>query len=204
MYIKLDDLSPSQVYHQMIQTLVPRPIAWALSENRDGSLNLAPFSYFTAVCSDPPLLMLSIGRRPDGASKDTLENIEQRRHFVVHIAHSGLLEPLNASAASLPAGTSEVERLELPTTTFEGFALPRLAQCRIAYACECHQVQEIGNQRQALVFGHIHTLYVDEGITRRDEKGRIKVDAEKLDPLGRLGANEYLCRGKVVRADRPA
>lgn len=204
MYIDLDDLSPSQTYHQMIQTLVPRPIAWVLSENRDGSLNLAPFSYFTAVCSEPPLLMLSIGRRPDGSPKDTLENIEHRSHFVVHIAHSGLLEPLNASAASLPAGASEVEQLELPTAAFDGFALPRLAQCRVAYACERYRIQEIGEQQQALVFGRIRSLYIDDEVVQRDEKGRLKVDADRLDPLGRLGANEYLCRGRVARIERPA
>lgn len=204
MYIDLDDATPSQAYHQMTQTLVPRPIAWVLSENRDASLNLAPFSYFTAVCSDPPLLMLSIGRKSDGAPKDTLENISRHGHFVVHIAHSGLLQSLNASAASLPTGTSEVEQLELATTAFEGFALPRLSQCLVAYACERYRIQEIGNQRQGLVFGRIHRLYVDDSIAHRDAKGRFKVDAGKLDPLGRLGANEYLCGGRVVRVERPA
>jgi len=203
MYIDLDSASPSQAYFHMIQTLVPRPIAWVLSEHGNGSYNLAPFSYFTSVCSDPPLLMLSIGHKPDGMPKDTLSNIEERRHFVVHIAHSDLLEPLNASSATLAAGDSEVTQLDLPTTDFTGFTLPRLADCRVAYACELYEVQHIGRHRQALLFGQVHSIFIDDAVARHDPQGRIKVDNEQLDPLGRLGASEYLVRGKVVRRARP-
>jgi flavin reductase (DIM6/NTAB) family NADH-FMN oxidoreductase RutF len=203
MYIDLDAASPAEAYFHLIQTLVPRPIAWVLSENADGSYNLAPFSYFTAVCSDPPLLMLSLGRKPDGTPKDTLSNIEQRRDFVVHIAHSDLLEPLNASSATLAAGDSEVAQLGLPTTDFAGFALPRLADCRVAYACERHEVRHIGRHRQALVFGQVRSVFIDDTVAQADAQGRIKVDNDLLDPLGRLGANEYLVRGKVVRQARP-
>ena len=203
MYIELGAASPSQAYYHMIQTLVPRPIAWVLSENPDGSLNLAPFSYFTAVSSDPPLLMLSIGTRADGSAKDTRANIEQRGHFVVHIAHTDLIEPVNASSAELPPGKSEVEQLSLPTAEFDGFALPRLAQCRIAYACQRYHVMEIGNRQQGLVFGQIHSIYIDDRIAEETANGRIKVDNDRLDPLGRLGANEYLCGNKVVTLKRP-
>jgi len=87
MQIPLDTLSPNRVYHLMIQSIVPRPIAWILSDNGDGSLNLAPFSYFNAVCSDPPVLMVSIGRKADGGDKDTARNLVERKHCVVHIPH---------------------------------------------------------------------------------------------------------------------
>ena len=69
MIVELHSLTPAQVYLHMIQVLVPRPIAWVLSENASGSFNLAPFSYFNAVCSDPPLIMLSVGKKPDGSFK---------------------------------------------------------------------------------------------------------------------------------------
>ena len=67
MILDLSELKPAQVYFQMIQTLVPRPIAWVLSEIEQNKYNLAPFSYFNAVCSDPPLIMLSVGKKPDGS-----------------------------------------------------------------------------------------------------------------------------------------
>ena len=85
MYLDLSQLSASQVYFTMTQTLIPRPIAWVLSDNGNDSLNLAPFSYFNAVSSDPPLIMLSVGFKPDGTHKDTAINIEQRKDFIVHL-----------------------------------------------------------------------------------------------------------------------
>jgi flavin reductase (DIM6/NTAB) family NADH-FMN oxidoreductase RutF len=204
MYIDFAPLAPDQIYQQMIQTLIPRPIAWVLSGNADDSYNLAPFSYFNAVCSDPPLLMLSIGRKPDGSLKDTRVNIEQRRHFVIHIPHRQQAEVLTATAASLPAGESEVQREGLQTVAFADFQLPRLADCRVAYACECHEVREIGAARQALILGEVRALYVDDAVLVEDNKGRRKVAADKLDPLGRLGADEYLGGGEIIRLRRPA
>ena len=208
MLIDLDAATPSQAYFHLTQTLVPRPIAWVLSRNANDSYNLAPFSYFSAVCSDPPLLMVSIGKRPDGSPKDTLANIRERKQFVVHIAHSGQIGVLNASAASLSPGESEVDALQLATCPFasqpiEGFALPRLTDARIAYACDCYRIDQIGNQTQALVFGRIHAIHVDDSIVEHTDKGRLKIDSKKLDPLARLGANEYLCAGQPRSLRRP-
>jgi flavin reductase (DIM6/NTAB) family NADH-FMN oxidoreductase RutF len=203
MYLEFSRLTPNQVYHQMLQTLIPRPIAWVLSENADQSLNLAPFSYFNGVCSAPPLILLSVGKKPDGSWKDTRVNIEARSHFVVHIAHRELAQPLSESSASLPAGVSEVERLGLPLAPFEGFGLPRLADCRIAYACARFEIREIGAAPQALILGRIEHLFIDDGILVRDAKGRPRVDPARLDPLARLGADEYATLGEFLRLPRP-
>jgi len=203
MLIDFHDLTPSQVYFNLIQTLIPRPIAWVLSENSDHSYNLAPFSYFSAVCSDPPLLMISVGKKPDGSHKDTRVNIEQRREFVVHIAHREMLEDLNESSATLPANVSEVDRLGLATEAFEGSRLPRLADSHIAYGCECYEVQEIGNAPQSLILGRINRMYVADAVCAEDAKGRMKVNAKALDPLGRLGASEYATLGEIIHLGRP-
>ena len=204
MYLDLTTLSPKQVYVHMLQTLIPRPIAWVLSENADAGFNLAPFSYFNAVSSDPPLVMLSVGRKSDGSPKDTRVNIEQRSHFVIHIAHRGLAEPLTRSSASLPAGESELTLLGLPTRPFEGFALPRLADCRVAYACERFEIREIGATPQALILGLIKQIYVDDAVVQADPQGRLKVAAERVDPLGRLGADQYVTFGETLRIPRPS
>ncbi len=203
MYFDLSQLTPGQVYVRMIQTLIPRPIAWVLSENADGGFNLAPFSYFNAVCSDPPLIMLSLGKKPDGSPKDTRVNIERRSRFVIHIAHKEQAEALTASSATLPAGDSELERLGLETVPFEDFGLPRLADCRVAYACERYRIEEIGGTPQSLILGLVKAIYVDDAVTREDDKGRIQVDAKGIDPLGRLGADQYISFGELIRVPRP-
>ena len=111
MLIDLTALSPSQIYHTMIQTVVPRPIAWVLSDNGDDSFNLAPFSYFNAVSSRPPIVSLSIGLKKDGSDKDTRRNIKERSHFVIHIPHVEQAQLVTDSAAALAHGESEIARL---------------------------------------------------------------------------------------------
>ncbi|TVP54954.1 MAG: flavin reductase family protein, partial [Halomonadaceae bacterium] len=118
MLLDLDAQSPGQIYHTMTQTLVPRPVAWVLSENPAGNYNLAPFSYFTAVCSEPPLILLSAGKKPDGSPKDTRGNILRTAHFVVHIGQSHQAATMTETARPLPLGESEVEAAGLTTVPF--------------------------------------------------------------------------------------
>lgn len=204
MIINLDDLSSSETYFAMTQAIVPRPIAWVLSENSAGDYNLAPFSYFNAVCSDPPLIMISLGKKPDGTPKDTRVNIEARPSFVVHIAGVEQLEQLNASSATLPAGESEIAHLGLELAEFPGSRLPRLADCRLAMACELYQVMELGPVPQAMIFGRLTHLYLADDVAEHDPKGRLKIHAERLNPLARLGAREYFAGGEVITLVRPA
>ena len=203
MILDLSQLKPAQIYFQMIQTLIPRPIAWVLSEIEHNKYNLAPFSYFNAVCSDPPLIMLSVGKKPDGSFKDTRVNIEQRKDFVVHIAHLDMLEALNQSSATLAADVSEIDRLGLETTGFEGSRLPRIKACRIAYACECYQIHELGSTPQSVIYGKVNRIFIDDSITRTNDKGHVKVLAAELDPVARLGASEYMRFGDIIELKRP-
>ncbi len=202
MNIDLAQLDPNQVYALMTQTVVPRPIAWVLSDNGNRSFNLAPFSYFNVVCSEPPLIMLSIGWKDDENRKDTWVNIAERNEFVIHIAHTGLLPELNESSATLPHGTSELERTGLGTVPFDGFRLPRLARARIAMACTRFELRELGDERQGLILGRVHSIYADDSVARFAQ-GRYYVDAEKLDPIARLGAGQFASLGPIVHLRRP-
>lgn len=203
MIIDMNTLSPAQAYMTMIQTIIPRPVAWVLSENQEANFNLAPFSYFNAVCSDPPLIMLSIARQNDGSDKDTRTNIEARKEFVVHIAHREMANAMTQSSATLPSGVSEVEKLGLELTEFDGFRLPRLAACRVAFACTLEKSEEIGNSAQCLLFGRIQYTYTDNDVITLDAKNRRKILAEKIDPIGRLGGGEYSTFGEKIFIQRP-
>lgn len=203
MNIDLTSLSAGQVYFHMLQTLVPRPIAWVLSENESGSYNLAPFSYFNAISSDPPMIMLSVGKKSDGSHKDTRVNIETRHDFVIHIAHMKMLEALNQSSEELEKNVSELEKLRLETTAFEGSRLPRIKSCRIAYACHFHDIHEIGNTPQSVIYAEVSQIYIDDDIIDVKDDKRILVNAEKLEPLSRLGSNQYMKSGGVVEIKRP-
>jgi len=203
MKINLADLKAADTYFTLTQTVLPRPIAWVLTENKDSSLNLAPFSYFNAVASDPPLIMFSIGMQPEGTKKDTLINIEERNHFVVNIASVQQLPDLNQTSATLPYGSSEIEKNAIKTQAVEGFSLPRVAECKVAMLCSTYELKTIGNNNQSLVFGEVQSIWIDDECAEINEKGRLKISAEKIQPLARLGAGEYASFGEILTAVRP-
>ncbi len=190
MIISFAEEAPLTRYHLLTQTIVPRPIAWVLSENDDGSHNLAPFSFFNAVCSDPPLLLMSISKKPDGEIKDTRRNMLSGRDFVVHIASSDLAAAVHKSAAVLEYGKSEIEAGNLALEAFPGCPLPRLRDCTVAYHCKLYDVHEIGPNQQAMLYAEVQQLYVSDTIAeKRDD--RYVIDADQLKPLTRLGGVQY-------------
>lgn len=204
MRIELDQLSGKDIYGLMIQTIIPRPIAWVLSDNGDDSLNLAPFSYFNGVTNRPPTLSLSIGRKRDKSKKDTWRNIEERSHFVVHIAHTGQAAAVSATAASLEFGESEISANNLELVAENGWALPRLKQARIALLCERYQIIEIGDGPQGFVIGKIKSAWYSDEIASAGKSVVPDIDAKKLDPLARLGGNDYSSLDRVFTVERPA
>ena len=202
MQFDFNEMTANQIYFTMIQTIIPRPIAWVLSENESGNFNLAPFSYFTAVASDPALLMFSVGKKLDDDNKDTLKNIQKRKEFVVHIASSDLVDDVNLSAANLEYGDSEIESIGLETTSMSGSKLPRLANAKIAMACSLYEIKEIGNKPMSLVFGEINQIYVCDSIIS-EQNERTLINADDLQPLVRLGGNDYASISPSFTVERP-
>ena len=198
MIIDISQLSGFEAYNALTQTIVPRPVAWVLSDNGNGSHNLAPFSYFGALTSDPPLFTLSIARKADGDAKDTLHNIEQRDFFVVHIPHREQARLVTDSAKPLEHGDSEVSLLGLELTEFAGFPLPRIKQSRIALGCSRHQILEIGPSAQPLIVCEIKSIYIEDSLVDSSPDQPLHVNALKLDPLGRLGGEDYVTMGEIL------
>ena len=209
MLFDLKEFSPSQVYHLMTQTVIPRPIAWILSENEtkasssNDRYNLAPFSYFNAVCSQPPLLMISVGKKPEGDTKDTARNLTLGAKCVVHIAQEAQAAAVTQSAATLAYGESELNSLELSLCEQENFALPKLHECPIAFNCEVYELKSIGDAEQQLIFLKILSINVDESVLEMDDKGRTTVSANMAQPLARLGANQYSGISNILDLKRP-
>ncbi|MDG9671900.1 flavin reductase family protein [Hahella aquimaris] len=204
MYIDFQQLEATKIYHWMTQTIIPRPIAWALTRNEDGGMNLAPFSYFTAISSAPPTIAISIGKKPSGELKDTRSNLQVGAPCTVHIAGREMAQAVTDSSRTLPYGESELPGLNLSLVDFEGFELGRLAECRLAFGCRVQEVVELGSVPQAMVLLNIEKLFVDDSVMTTDAKGRHKVDAMQVNPLSRLGADEYATLGEVISIPRPA
>lgn len=207
MLLDLTQLGGDRVYHLLTQTIIPRPIAWVLSDNggngTEPSYNLAPFSFFNAIASEPPLVLLSLSKKPDGSSKDSARNISDRDHFVIHIPRADQAELVSASAATLAHGDSELTKLGLATTAFGDFPLPRLTDCAVALACRREQILAIGDEPQTLIIGRIQLLYVDPAAVSQQGE-RYRIDASLLNPLARLGANQYASISAPFTLERPA
>lgn len=206
MHIDFTNKSSNEAYHLLTQTVIPRPIAWILSANEAGMgepYNLAPFSFFNALASAPPTLIVSIGKKPSGEEKDTRANLIEGNKCVVHIPQIQDMQAVSDSSKTLSYGESELKEVNMETSVFEGFDLPRLASCPIAFGCSVAKVIEWGAAPQALILLEISIAYIDDAICELDEKKRVRIDASKLNPLARLGANQYAALGEVLSLSRP-
>lgn len=201
MIVTMDQLSTTAAYHVMTQTIIPRPIAWVLTHNVGvDNYNLAPFSYFTAVSSNPPLLMFSVAPKDEtGQLKDSAVNILKNREFTVHIASQTQLQAVQDSAKPLPYGESEVDACQHTLVEFSGFSVPRLADCPIAFACRLYEHQSIGAAPQTLIFAEIVQIYIADDVVEGIPP-RLAVDAKKVDPLGRLGLGQFADIDHIRRA----
>jgi flavin reductase (DIM6/NTAB) family NADH-FMN oxidoreductase RutF len=202
MVIDFDSLSPGQAYSLMIQCIIPRPIAWILSDNGDTTYNLAPFSYFNGVTGKPPIISVSIGTKRDGAKKDTWVNIEERKHFVVHIPSKEHAQTVSRTSAPLEFGQSEITANDLEVVQQTGWPTPRLKTAQVALLCEKHLIIEVGDGPQGLLLGRVTEAYIKDELVDIDD-GQAKILAAKLNPLARLGGDDYTDVDSSFTVPRP-
>lgn len=189
MIINTKEKTSNENYHLMTQTIVPRPIAWIISDNGNETYNLAPFSYFNAACTEPPLITISISKKIDTSKKDTWTNIEQRKKFVVNIASAEMKDNVLKTAETLAFGESEIDYAGLETTPFDDeISFPRIKLCKVALYCSLFQIVELGSLPQGLLIGEIHKFFIDDSLVE-STNGRLIIDPFALNPLARLGNN---------------
>jgi len=189
------DLDPEVVgrrvfYATLNSVVVPRPIAWVSSRSADGVLNLAPHSFFTVACVEPPMVQFtSVGR------KDSLNNVEATGEFVVNFAAEPLFERVNATATNFPPGISEFEAVGLTTEPARTVAVPRVAESPVAIECTLHTTLELGDS--TVVIGRVRHLAIDATVMV-DEHPEIRL----LRPLARLGKDEWSTIGEIRSISR--
>lgn len=213
MQLDFSQLSQNQRYHLLTQTVVPRPIAWVLTENtaEEGthSYNLAPFSFFNAVSAEPPILMLGFTHKSDGSAKDTWHNLLghnllEKGLCTIHLASLEQLDALIQTSAELPYGASEVAANDLRLSPFEPHTLPRLQEAPVAFACKVHSHQNFGDDnRSGVVFCEIMHIYIKDELCTKTPKGHIVVDPVKYSPPARLGGQNYATMLEIQEKQRP-
>lgn len=188
MNFDFSQLAAADAFKLLSSVVVPRPIAWVVSQSAAGELNAAPFSFFNVVSSDPPIVALGIGPR-GGQLKDTSRNILATREFVINLVSADLAEQMNHTSLDYEAGINELARAGLATAASQIVAPPRIAQSPAALECKVWQVVEAAPQR-VIVLARVVGMYLrDDALLNRE---RFYVDTPGLRLLGRMhGARWY-------------
>lgn len=185
-FSKLDEL---QAYKLISNTVTPRPIAW-ISTLHEGIINLAPFSFFIPLSSNPPTLVVAIGHKEDGALKDTLANLLENGKATISFVDISLKDKMAQSAESLPQNESEFETFHIASQSiFDGFP-PMVEGTKAALFCTFMKTIEIAESPTTPCLLQIqHAFYADDVI---DETLHVK-----LENIGRVGG-KYLVNGEII------
>jgi flavin reductase (DIM6/NTAB) family NADH-FMN oxidoreductase RutF len=183
-------LGERETYKLLIGCVVPRPIAWVATVDQQGVRNLAPFSFFNAIGSNPPALSVAISYadRADGR-KDTLRNIVATGEFVVNIVDEDLAQAMNITATNYPPEVDEFATAGLTPAPSVLVRPPRVAESPVSLECRLFTQVPVGAGpgSATLVVGTIALLHVRDDLV--DERHRI--DITKLRPIGRLAGASY-------------
>jgi flavin reductase (DIM6/NTAB) family NADH-FMN oxidoreductase RutF len=178
--------STADNYKLLTNLVVPRPIAWITTLNESGVVNLAPFSFFNAIGSDPLYVMVSIGFNDDGRPKDTAKNIEVSGEFVVNMVTEDLFEAMNISAADFPPDQSELEAAQLHTAPSFHVKTPRVAPAKVSLECKLYSAQRLGSN--SLYIGEVVMFHVADHLMGP------RMHVNNFAPIGRLGSPSVYCR----------
>ncbi|WP_299968972.1 flavin reductase family protein [uncultured Roseobacter sp.] len=182
-----DALTPAQRYKLLTAVVLPRPVAWVTTQNAQGIVNAAPYSFFNVFGQDPALVILGLEHRVDGTPKDTTLNIRATGEFVVNIATPALSEVMVATAASYPGDVSEAAALGLSLAPSRRVAPPRLAEVPVAIECKLLDRLTYSPERD-IVVGRAVGLAAQTGLI--DEE-TYRVDWQGDYPVARLFADKY-------------
>jgi flavin reductase (DIM6/NTAB) family NADH-FMN oxidoreductase RutF len=177
-------------YRVLNSVVVPRPIAWVCSRSAEGVVNLAPHSFYTVACVDPPVVQFtSVGR------KDSLRNVEATGEFTVSLTPEALFEQINATGTDFPAGVSEAEECGVRLEPSVRVSVPRVAESPVSVECTLHSTVRLGDS--TVVFGQVQMISAWASAVR-DGRPRI----QQLQPLARLGGNEWSTIGEIREIPR--
>jgi flavin reductase (DIM6/NTAB) family NADH-FMN oxidoreductase RutF len=196
-----EEAGHQNVYKLLIGAVVPRPIAFVSTISREGVLNLAPFSFFTAVSANPPIVAFCPVRRAGPyPNKDTLNNIHATREFVVNIVSEEFAEKMNACSADFPPDVDEFVASGLTPIPSDLVKPPRVAESHIHMECKLYLTMEFGELPGSgnLVLGEVVRFHVDDGYF--DD---FKIDPDKLRAIGRMGGAAYARTGDRFEMVRP-
>ena len=178
----------TDIYKLMTGAIVPRPIAFVSTVGASGAFNLAPFSFFTGISANPPVICFCPMIRYDGSRKDTLRNIESTREFVVNVVSEEIAQQMNLCSPEYPPDVDEFQVAGLTPLPSDLVRAPRVAESHVSMECRLLQIVDVSARPLggSLVLGEIVRFHVDDALIEN-----YKIDPGKLHPIGRMGGPTY-------------
>lgn len=192
--INPSSLSSSELHGYLLGAVAPRPIAFASTVDKEGKVNLSPFSFFNVFSSNPPVMVFSPARRGrDNTTKHTLQNIEEVPEVVINIVSHNIVEQMSLSSTEYDKGVNEFNKAGLTEVASEDIKPPRVGESPAAFECKVNEIIPLGKEGGAgnLIICEVLLIHINEKIL--DKNG--KIDPYKLDAVGRMGGNWY-CRAQ--------
>ena len=199
----MKEINPTELplkerYKLMTGSIVPRAIAWVSSVDVEGRHNLAPFSYFTAVSANPPLVIFCPGARgTDDGEKDTYHNVKATGEFVVNFVNGANAEAMNITAVEAPPEVDEFERAGLTPIASKCVSVPRVQESPIHFECKLHQIVDAGEGH--IVIGEVVYMHFNEAVLQEGNY----IDIAAYNPVARLSGPNYAYLGEYFQLQRP-
>ena len=200
MQIDPQGLGRRDMHELMVATIMPRPIAWVSTVDAQGVFNLAPFSMFMNASLKPPIVCLGMGWSRGGQKKDTLNNIEVSKEFVINVVDEGLAEAMNRTSALYPPEVDEFREAGLTAVESRIVKAPRVAESPMSMECSLRQIMQFGESPDGgyLVLGEVLLFHVMDELYLND-----RIDLSRLRHVGRLGGNLYCRTRDTFEMERP-
>ncbi len=184
------EISTPQLHGYLLGAVAPRPICFASTVDKDGNVNLSPYSFFNVFSANPPIMIFSPARRVrDNTTKHTLENIIETKEVVINIVSHAMVQQMSLSSTEYAKGVNEFVKAGFTEVPSEKVKPPRVGESPVQFECRVNDVIALGSEGGAgnLVVAEVVQLHIDESIL--DASG--KIDPIKIDTVSRLGGNWY-------------
>ncbi len=196
----VSDLSQTDAYKLTTGLVIPRPIGWIGTYGADGVANLAPYSFFQAVATNPPVVLFSTGMA-NGAVKDSLANCRESGVFTANLVDHDLSVAMNETAAEVEPSVDEFGLAGLTAKRFGSVEAPGVAEAKAVLECRVVNELMFGSEplQHAVTFGEVVAFHIAD-----DVLDGTRIDAARLDALGRLSGTGYTTTREQFTLDRPS
>jgi flavin reductase (DIM6/NTAB) family NADH-FMN oxidoreductase RutF len=179
---------PAPIAYQILTgAVIPRPIGFISSISTEGLVNLAPFSFFNAICGEPPMVMFCpMNRRPP---KDTLLNVKATGEFVANIVSHEIAQAMNLTSGDYASEVNEFDVCGLTPMPSQMVKPPYVKESPVSMECKVHHIIEVSDKPWGgtVIIGEVLLFHVRDNIIDKD----MFIDPDKLDPVARMGGPSY-------------